>query len=82
MSRSNLNDIHSLFKPLVGGKIKSIVVDPTPDNQVYVGFIIEMNKRTYEILAISSQDDESAGFMQITKISDYTKNSADSSVKS
>jgi len=66
-----------VLKPLIGGKIKKIIVDPSPYGETYMGLIVEVGKRTYEVVGLSDPEGNGAGFLQITKISDYTKQPLD-----
>ena len=61
------------MKPLHGGKVKHIIVDQTPHGEVYMGFVIENGKRTYEVLALTDPEGNGAGFLSVEKISDYSK---------
>lgn len=65
------NYLFQMLKPLVGGKIKKIIIDPTPDGEVYTGFIVEKNKTTYEVLGQRDAEGNGAGFIQITEIANY-----------
>lgn len=56
------------LKPLVGGKIKKIIVDPTPDGELYTGFIVEVGKRTYEVLSLRDDEGNGAGRIQIEEL--------------
>jgi len=63
------------MKPLHGGKVKHIIVDQTPHGEVYMGLVIEVGKRTYEVLALADPEGNGAGFLSVEKISDYSKQS-------
>lgn len=65
------------LKPLIGGKIKKIIVDPTMYGETYMGIIVENGKRTYEVIANADPEGNGAGFLEVTKISDFTKNPVD-----
>jgi hypothetical protein len=66
------------LKPLIGGKIKKIVVDPDKYGDTYMGLIVENGKRTYEVIANTDPEGNGAGFLQVTKISDFTTKKVDS----
>lgn len=61
------------LKPLHGGKVKHIIVDETPHGEVYMGLVIEVGKRTYEVVALADPEGNGAGFLSVEKISDFTK---------
>jgi hypothetical protein len=62
-----------MLKPLIGGKIKKIIVDPTPDGETYMGLIIENGKKTFEVVCLADPEGNGAGFMSVTKIADHSK---------
>jgi hypothetical protein len=62
-----------VLKPLHGGKVKHIIVDETPHGEVYMGLVIEVGKRTYEVVALADAEGNGAGFLSVEKISDFTK---------
>jgi len=62
-----------VLKPLHGGKVKHIIVDETPHGEVYMGLVIEVGKRTYEVIALADPEGNGAGFLSVEKISDFTK---------
>lgn len=66
-----------MLKPLIGGKIKKMVVDPTPDGEVYLGLIIENGKKTYEIIALQDPEGNGPGHLSIHLLSDYSKKPVD-----
>jgi hypothetical protein len=76
---SDTQDIYfNYLKPLIGGKIKKIIVDPDKYGDTYMGLIVENGKRTYEVIANADPEGNGAGFLQVTKISDFTKTKVDS----
>jgi hypothetical protein len=66
-----------LLKPLIGGKIKHIIVDATPDGEVYMGLVIENGKKTYEVLGLADPEGNGPGFLSVTKISDFSNKPID-----
>ena len=62
-----------VLKPLMGGKIKHIIVDETPHGEVYMGLVVEVGKRTYEVLGLADPEGNGAGFLSVEKISDFTQ---------
>jgi hypothetical protein len=68
-----MNAYINLLKPLIGGKIKQIIVDPSPDGDTYMGIIVENGKKTYEVLCLADPEGNGAGFMSVTKLSDFSK---------
>ena len=74
MSNAYIN----ILKPLIGGKIKKIIVDPTPNGDVYMGLIVENGKKTYEIVGLSDAEGNGAGHLAVTLISDFRKRTVDS----
>lgn len=78
-----MNDPYiKILKPLIGGKIKHIIVDPSPDGETYMGLIIEVGKKTYELVGLSDPEGNGAGFLQVTKISDFSKQPVDTTLTS
>ena len=74
-----MNDSYiKCLKPLIGGKVKHIIVDPSPTGDVYMGLVIEVGKKTYELVGLSDPEGNGAGFLQITKIADFSKQTVDS----
>ena len=55
------------LKPLIGGKITKLIVDPT-DEGTYLGFIVEKNKQTFEVVGLSDAEGNGAGHLQITEL--------------
>jgi hypothetical protein len=74
-----MNDSYvKMLKPLIGGKVKHIIVDPSPYGETYMGLVIEVGKKTYELIGLSDPEGNGPGFLQITKISDFSKQPVDS----
>jgi hypothetical protein len=67
-----------VLKPLIGGKVKHIIVDPSPYGDVYMGLVIEVGKKTYELVGLADPEGNGAGFLSVTKISDFSKKSVES----
>lgn len=65
------------LKPLIGGKITKIIVDPTMYGETYMGIIVEKGKQTFEVVANADPEGNGAGFLQVTKISDFSKKKID-----
>jgi hypothetical protein len=82
MSQANTNedyakvaiDYHAKrLKQLIGAKITKVIVDPTEfPNGIYLGFIVEKNKKTWEVIAYSDEEGNSAGSLSIIEV-DNTK---------
>lgn len=68
-----------ILKPLIGGKITKIIVDPTQYGDTYMGLIVEKGKQTYEVVGLSDPEGNGAGFLSITKIADLSKKKVESS---
>ena len=66
-----------LLKPLIGGKIKKMIVDPTPDGETYLGLIVEKGKKTYEIIALADPEGNGPGHLSVHLLSDYSKKPVD-----
>lgn len=56
-----------VLKPLIGGKITKIIVDPAYDD-TYMGLIVEKGKKVYEVLGLSDPEGNGAGFISVTDI--------------
>lgn len=59
------------LKPLIGGKITKIIVDPCMYGDTYMGIIVEKGKKTYEVIANRDPEGNGAGFMKITEITSH-----------
>lgn len=67
-----------MLKPLIGGKITKIIVDPTQYGDTYMGLIVEKGKQTFEVVGLTDPEGNGAGFISVTKIADFSKKKVDS----
>jgi hypothetical protein len=67
-----------ILKPLIGGKITKIIVDPTQYGDTYMGLIVEKGKQTFEVVGLADPEGNGAGFLSVTKISDFSKKPVES----
>ena len=56
-----------ILKPLIGGKITKIIVDPAYDD-TYMGLIVEKGKKVYEVISLRDPEGNGAGFITVTDI--------------
>jgi hypothetical protein len=76
-----MNYYEKTLKPLIGGKIKAIIVDPAPYGDTFMGIIVENGKKTYEVLGLSDPEGNGAGFLRVEMISDYSKKPIDAATQ-
>lgn len=60
-----------LLKPLIGGKITKIIVDPTMYGDTYMGFIVEKGKKIYEVVGQADAEGNGAGFISVTDVTSH-----------
>lgn len=53
------------LSPLMGGKIVDIVYEPSDSCNPYMGIIIKVGKREYEVVALSDPEGNGAGHLSI-----------------
>lgn len=56
------------LSPLIGGKVTNIIVDDSDQHDLYMGIVIQVGKRSYELVAMADPEGNfGAGFLEVVE---------------
>ena len=55
------------LSPLIGGKVTNIIIDESDPHDLYMGIVIQVGKRSYQLIALTDPEGNGAGFLELVE---------------